>query len=123
MNKLIFSLAFLVGLATTQVLAEDKTLEQRVSDLESSIPNLPNGMFISGEIEGYYDDKTFDSGWEARSELQVGFDVELPDNDLNIDYAGASMTYDSDYALDATNRRTTFRLCKNCKNWCSNYYY
>ena len=37
MNKLIFSLALLVGLATTQVLAEDKTktLEQRVLDLES----------------------------------------------------------------------------------------
>ena len=87
-------------------MADDKTLEQRVTDLENSGIDLPNGMFISGEIEGYYNDKLFDSGWEARSELQVGFDVTLPDNDLNIDYAGASMTYDSDYSLDSTKDNT-----------------
>ena len=63
-------------------------------------------MFISGEVEAYYDDKQFDSGYESRAELQIGFDVELPDNHLNIDYAGASMTYDTDYALDATQDQT-----------------
>lgn len=106
MNKLLISLALLVGLATTQVLADEKSLEQRVSDLEAITPDLPNGMFISGEVEAYYDDKQFDSGYESRAELQIGFDVELPDNHLNIDYAGASMTYDTDYALDATQDQT-----------------
>ena len=106
MNKLLISLALLVGLATTQVLADEKSLEQRVSDLEAITPDLPNGMFISGEVEAYYDDKQFDSGYESRAELQIGFDVELPDNHLNIDYAGASITYDTDYALDATQDQT-----------------
>ena len=107
MKQLLIALAILFGLSTV-ALAEDKTktLEERVLDLEKSGIDLPDGMFISGEIEGRYDDKQFDAGWEARSELQVGFDVTLPDNDLNIDYAGASMTYDSDYSLDSTKDNT-----------------
>ena len=61
---------------------------------------LPNGFFINGEIEGYYDDKTYDSGWDSRGELQFGVETSLPDNELNIDWVGGTTTIDSHYALN-----------------------
>ena len=57
MKQLTIVLAFLLGLTTT-AMANDKTLESRVEALENSMPNIPNGFFVNGEIEGYYDDKT-----------------------------------------------------------------
>lgn len=98
-------LAILFGL-TTGVLANEKTLEDRVTALENSVPNLPNGFFVNGEVEGRYDDKTYDSGWDSRGELQLGISTAVPGESLNIDWVGASMLYDSHYALDTTKNNT-----------------
>ena len=105
MKKLTILLVILFGL-TTGALANDKTLEDRVEALEKSMPNIPNGFFINGEVEGYYDDKTYDSGWDSRGELQLGLQTELPSNSLNIDWAGASMVYDTHYSLDTSLNNT-----------------
>ena len=99
-------LAFMLVLFTAPVKAETLTLEQRVEKLEKSVPNLPNGFFVNGEIEGYYDDKTYDSGWDSRAELQLGISTNLPQNSANINWAGASMTYDTHYSLDTTKNNT-----------------
>ena len=98
-------LAILFGLATG-AMANDKTLEQRVEALENNMPNLPNGFFVNGEIEGYYDDKTYDSGWDSRGELQLGISTDLPQNSVGIEWAGASMTYDTHYSLDTSLNNT-----------------
>ena len=97
-------LAVLFGL-TTGVLANEKTLEDRVTALENSAPNLPNGFFVNGEVEGYYDDKTYDSGWDSRAELQLGISTNVPET-LSVDWVGASMTYDTHYSLDTSLNNT-----------------
>ena len=105
MKQLLIMLAFLTGL-TSGALANEKTLEDRVEALEKNIPNLPNGFFVNGEVEGRYDDKTYDSGWDSRGELQLGISTTVPGEELGIDWVGASMLYDSHYALDTTKNNT-----------------
>jgi len=104
MKQLTLMLAVLFGL-TTGVLANEKTLEDRVTALENSAPNLPNGFFVNGEVEGYYDDKTYDSGWDSRGELQLGISTNVPET-LSVDWVGASMTYDTHYSLDTSLNNT-----------------
>jgi hypothetical protein len=106
MKKLTLLLAILFGFATTGALANERTLEDRVEALEKNIPNLPNGFFVNGELEGRYNDKTYDSGWDSRGEFQLGIQTDLPENGLNINWAGTSMTYDSYYELDHTQDNT-----------------
>ena len=60
--KTIIGVVFLAVLTFGPAHA-DTTLEERVSKLESKALSLPDGMFINGNIEAYYDDKTYDSGW------------------------------------------------------------
>jgi hypothetical protein len=98
------TIAFAAVLFTAPAKAE--TLEDRVAKLEKNVPNLPNGFFINGEVEGYYDDKTYDSGWDSRAELQVGISTDLPKNSLNIGWAGASMVYDTHYSLNTSLNNT-----------------
>jgi len=109
-NKIALGILGLVLIAFAAVLftapAKAETLEDRVAKLEKNIPNLPNGFFINGEVEGYYDDKTYDSGWDSRAELQVGIETDLPENSLNINWAGASMVYDTHYSLDTSLNNT-----------------
>ena len=105
MKQLLITLAILFGL-TTGALANEKTLEDRVTALENSVPNLPNGFFVNGEVEGRYDDKTYDSGWDSRGELQLGISTAVPGESLGVDWVGASMLYDSHYALDTTQNNT-----------------
>ena len=110
-NKIALSIlvlvviAFVVVLFTNPVKAETLSLEQRVEKLEKNIPNLPNGFFVNGEVEGYYDDKTYDSGWDSRAELQLGISTNVPKT-LSVDWVGASMTYDTHYSLDTTKNNT-----------------
>ena len=102
-KTLIMSLLVaLVGFSTT-ALAEQKTLEQRVADLESSAPSLPAGLFINGEIELYYDEDTYDSNMDSRAEIITGLQSEL---DGPIDWAGGSARFDSHYSLDTTLNNT-----------------
>lgn len=103
--KLITTLAILFGL-TVSVLASEKTLEDRISALENNMPNIPQGFFLNGEVEGYYDDKAYDSGWDSRGEFQIGIETQLPSNASSINWVGATMTYDTDYALDSTQDNT-----------------
>jgi hypothetical protein len=101
MNKMkTIILATALTVLTFGAVAEELSLEDRVSKLEDKSLGLPNGFFINGEIEGYYDDKTYDSGWDSRGELQFGVETSLPDNELNIDWVGGTTTIDSHYALN-----------------------
>jgi len=102
MNKMMITLAILVGLTTGAYADDNKTLDERVSALENNMPNIPQGFFVNGNIEGFYDDKTYDSGWDSRGEVQLGIETMLPDNHANINWAGGSFKYDSHYALDTT---------------------
>ena len=104
MKQLTLVLAILFGFATG-ALANDKSLEERVEALENNIPNLPQGFFVNGEVEGYYDDKTYDSGWDSRAELQLGISTNIPET-LSVDWIGASMKYDTHYSLDTTLNNT-----------------
>ena len=98
----MLTLAILVGLTTGAYADDNKTLDERVSALENNMPNIPQGFFVNGNIEGFYDDKTYDSGWDSRGEVQLGIETMLPDNHANINWAGGSFIYDSHYALDTT---------------------
>ena len=110
-NKIALSILFLIIIAFAVVLfnsnakAETLSLEQRVEQLEKNVPNLPNGFFVNGEVEGFYDDKTYDSGWDSRAELQLGISTNVPET-LAVDWIGASMTYDTHYSLDTSLNNT-----------------
>ena len=93
MNKMkTIILATALTILTFGAVAEELSLEDRVSKLEDKSLGLPNGFFINGEIEGYYDDKTYDSGWDSRGALQFGVETSLPNNELNIDWVGGTTT-------------------------------
>ena len=65
MNKtIVTSMLFALIAFAAPATAEEKTLEQRVSDLEASAPSLPAGLFVNGELEIYYDDDTYTSDIE-----------------------------------------------------------
>ena len=58
MNKMkTIILATALTVLTFGAVAEELSLEDRVSKLEDKSLGLSNGFFINGEIEGYYDDK------------------------------------------------------------------
>ena len=104
---LILVVILFVALITNQSKAETLTLEQRVEQLENktSSYDIPEGFFINGEVEGRYNDKTYDSGWDSRAELQVGIETNVPKT-LGIDWIGVSSVYDSYYELDHTQDNT-----------------
>jgi len=107
--------AFLLWLVsfTTSFASEQKSdewtlfdLQKRVEDLEKKNNfDIPSGFFINGELEGRYNDKTYDSGWDSRGEFQLGISTKV-DTSLGIDWVGASGTYDSYYELDHTQDNT-----------------
>lgn len=99
MNKtLIMSMLFaLVGFTTTALAEDNKTLEQRVSDLEASAPSLPAGLFVNGELEIFIDPDTLTSDIDSRAELVTGIQTEL---DGPINWAGGSAKVDSHYSLN-----------------------
>ena len=103
MNKtLIMSMLFaLVAFAAT---AEEKTLEQRVSDLEASAPSLPAGLFVNGELEIYYDDDTYSSDIDSRAEIITGLQSDIDAGPIT--WAGGSARFDSHYSLDTTLNNT-----------------
>ena len=60
---------FLIALLLTSIVKADEKkiseLEKRISQLESNKISIPKGLFITGEVEGYYDDRTYDSGLDT----------------------------------------------------------
>jgi hypothetical protein len=84
--------------------AEEKTLEQRVSDLEASAPSLPAGLFVNGELEIYYDDDTYTSDIDSRAEIITGLQSDIDAGPLT--WAGGSARFDSHYSLDTTLNNT-----------------
>ena len=82
---------FMLLMVTTVAFADStaKSVDDRLTALENQSLSLPNGLYFNGEIEGFYDDKTYDSGWDSRAELQVGAstDIDMP----LINKAGASV--------------------------------
>lgn len=96
--SVIFSLVTITG-----ALADTKTLEQRVADLEKSAPTLPTGLFVNGNVEMYYDPDLYDSDIDSRAEVFVGLQSEL---DGPLSWAGASSRLDSHYSLDTTKNNT-----------------
>ena len=94
-------------LMTSFALADEtkiKQLEERINKLENTKVSLPDGLFVNGEMELMYDDKTYDSGWDSRGDLQFGVKQNLDNPYIN--YAGASAKYDSYYSLDHTKDNT-----------------
>jgi len=79
-------------------------LEKRISQLESNKIDLPKGLFIHGNVEAYYDDRTYDSGFDSRAEIQIGIQQSLNNKYLN--WIGASALYDTYYDADHTKDNT-----------------
>ena len=104
MKKIIITLFLLMSSLAYADENKITDLEKRVTELESNKLDLPKSLFINGEIEAYYDDKTYDSGYDSRAELQVG--VEQNVNTPYINYVGGSAVYDTHYALDTTQNNT-----------------
>ena len=103
MKKILLVMLLLSAIAQ----ADEKKindLEKRISQLESNKLSMPKGLFISGEVEGYYDDRTYDSGWDSRAELQVGITHKF--NNRFVNWTGASMLYDTYYSLDTSLNNT-----------------
>ena len=61
----------------------NKELLKRIEVLESKKdfigPDIPSGFFVNGNVEAYYDDKTYDDSWDSRTELTVGIEQTLDD--------------------------------------------
>ena len=84
----------------------NKELLKRIEVLESKKdfigPDIPSGFFVNGNVEAYYDDKTYDDSWDSRTELTVGIEQTL-ENDF---WIGGSTKWDSHYSLDTTLNNT-----------------
>jgi hypothetical protein len=103
-QTLIMSMLLALVAFATPATAEEKTLEQRVSDLEASAPSLPAGLFVNGELEIYYDDDTYTSDIDSRAEIITGLQSEIDAGPLT--WAGGSARFDSHYSLDTTLNNT-----------------
>ena len=105
MNKtLISSMLIALVAVATPVMADEKTLEQRVLDLEANAPSLPAGLFINGEVEMYYDPDTYTSDIDSRAEIITGLQSDIDAGPIN--WAGGSARFDSHYSLDTTLNNT-----------------
>ena len=105
MKKTILSSLLLALVAfVTPATAEEKTLEQRVSDLEAKAPSLPAGLFVNGELEIYYDDDTYTSDIDSRAEIITGLQSDIDAGPVT--WAGGSARFDSHYSLDTTLNNT-----------------
>ena len=98
MKHTTIMLAVLLGLTITSgaTADESKTLEQRVSNLENTMPKLPNGLFINGEIEMYIDEDAYTSKIDSRAEIITGLQSDVEAGP--IDWAGGSARFDSHYS-------------------------
>ena len=97
---MLFALVAFAAPAT----ADEKTLEQRVSDLEAKAPSLPAGLFVNGELEIYYDDDTYSSDIDSRAEIITGLQSDIDAGPVT--WAGGSARFDSHYSLDTTLNNT-----------------
>jgi len=105
MKKTILTSMLLALVAfATPVMAEQKTLEQRVSDLEAKAPSLPAGLFVNGELEIYYDDDTYTSDIDSRAEIITGLQSDIDAGPLT--WAGGSARFDSHYSLNTALNNT-----------------
>jgi hypothetical protein len=103
MKKIVLVMLFLSAFAQ----ADEKKivdLEKRIQNLESNKIDLPKGLFIHGNIEAYYDDRTYDTGFDSRAEIQIGIQQTL--NNPYVNWIGASSLYDSYYDADHTKDNT-----------------
>jgi len=103
-KTILTSMLFALVAFSAPVTAEEKTLEQRVSDLEASAPSLPAGLFVNGELEIYYDDDTYTSDIDSRAEIITGIQSDIDAGPLT--WAGGSARFDSHYSLDTTLNNT-----------------
>ena len=103
MKKTII-MSMLFALIGFQAIADEKTLEQRVADLEASAPSLPAGLFVNGEIEIYYDEDTYDSGIDSRAEIITGLQSDVDAGPVT--WAGGSARFDSHYSLNTALNNT-----------------
>jgi len=105
MNKtIITSMLFALLAFAGPAKADEKTLEQRVSDLEASAPSLPAGLFVNGELEIYYDDDTYTSDIDSRAEIITGLQSDIDAGPIN--WAGGSARFDSHYSLNTALNNT-----------------
>jgi len=104
----VFIIHIFIDNGLANELNQNEELKKRVELLEKHALKIPEGFFINGEIEGYYNDRRRDShsGWESRGEFQFGVSHDLKELPIKDLWFGASATYDSDYALDSTKDNT-----------------
>ena len=95
MSRVII-LFFLMVAMTTSALSEEistNELLKRIEALEKKQstfigPDIPTGFFVNGNVEAYYDDKTYDDSWDSRTVIVVGVEQDI-DNDY-INWVGGS---------------------------------
>lgn len=107
MKQLTTLVAFLglmvAGSAIAQETSEPKSLENRVEALENRI-SLPDGLFVNGELEIFYDEDTYDSHTDSRAEFVTGLQSNVDAGIIN--WAGGSVKFDSHYSLDTSLNNT-----------------
>jgi len=87
-------------LTGTDFIKRLEVLEKKQKDFIG--PDIPDGFFVNGNVEAYYDDRTYDDSWDSRTELTVGIETTL-DNDY---WIGGSTKWDSHYSLNTALNNT-----------------
>ena len=100
--KILILIFIMLTFATTSQADEQSELLKRIEALESKQSNIPDGFFVNGNLEAYYDDKTYDDSWDSRTEVVVGIEKTLQ-NDF---WVGGSTKLDSHYSLDTSLNNT-----------------
>jgi|GEM_PF-3472445 len=108
----VIILFFLMVAMTTSALSEEistNELLKRIEALEKKQstfigPDIPTGFFVNGNVEAYYDEKTYDDSWDSRTVIVVGVEQDI-DNDY-INWAGGSSKWDSHYSFNTALNNT-----------------
>ena len=87
-------------LTGTDFIKRLEVLEKKQKDFIG--PDIPDGFFVNGNVEQYFDDRTYDDSWDSRTELTVGIETTL-DNDY---WIGGSTKWDSHYSLNTALNNT-----------------
>ena len=104
MKRTIIILSAIFSMIAASAYADNKTIEQRLADLEKTALSLPAGVFINGEVELYIDPDSTTNKLDTSAEIFLGFENEI--NHSIINWAGASTRFDSKYSLDRTKDNT-----------------
>jgi hypothetical protein len=108
MKYLIFAMALLwSSLSFADDNATVSDLQKRVQALESKQgPEISKDLYIKGQIQSIYDDKTYNSGLHTTGQVQVGASHNVENGNSYFNWIGASAVYDTYHELDHTQDNT-----------------